>query len=76
MEAAFLAWGGFCLPAGLAAQSRTMVLGYGSGNLETDLPRGESNYSIYMDGAMQLPSSCMERLAGSKLTRIRVAFAR
>ena len=75
MAAAFLAWGGFCLPAGLAAQSRTMVLGYGSGNLETDLPRGESNYSIYMDGAMQLPSSCMERLAGSKLTRIRVAFA-
>ena len=75
MAAALLAWGGWCLPAGLAAQSRTMVVGYGNGNLETDLPRGESNYSIYMDGAMQLPSSYVEQLVGSKLTRIRVALA-
>lgn len=75
MVAASLALGCLCLPDDLAAQSRTMVVGYGSGNLETDLPRGENNYSIYMDGAMQLPSSYMEQLVGSKLTRIRVALA-
>lgn len=75
MVAASLALGCLCLPDDLSAQSGSMVIGYGSGDLETDLPRGESNYSIYMDGAVQFPSSYMKQLVGSRLTRIRVALA-
>lgn len=75
MVAASLALGCLCLPDDLSAQSGSMVIGYGSGDLETDLPRGESNYSIYMDGAVQFPPSYMKQLVGSRLTRIRVALA-
>ena len=56
-------------------QSQQLIIGYGNGDLETDVEMGEPNYPIFLRQAVEFPAGYMKTLAGNRITRVRVPLA-
>lgn len=56
-------------------KSQQLIIGYGNGDLETDVEMGEPNYPIFLRQAVEFPAGYMKTLAGNRITRVRLPLA-